>query len=647
MDDLKLIKKYYGEGMMHLCRELFPALLEEEGQLFSLLDANFQRTKILYEYITKCGKKESFQNYIYSMVEKEKSIVDTSKSIYELMDMAGYDLYECKTEEDIQKFRKYYKKGEEICTFWTNRTASNYVFFAVKKNVDEIKREDFPHPKREDEYGTSVISIQFTKGSVQTLSIKNRYNHTVSHPDATFSNSLENIIPGLTNAFIKEKGYNINQENSKLDFNDNWKWTDEKKYYFVNYEKNNISYGPDNIIIDNSKVVDKYREKEKYIVMDCFILDLVNKKVFLYDEQLEDDFVNHFDNIQKIQIEKMKDDNKKKIILTPLIGENIIIELNNHDRIVGYQNNNIEKIGDNCLSSCHLLEWICLNNVIEIGNNFIPHSYVLRNISMDSLKKVGYDFLPMSPGPEKIFFSNLEEVGDRFMEYAHSKVVILPNVKVVGDLCFHQNYAIKEIYMPQVEKIGNYFLNFNNQLESAFFPLLKYVGDHFIDRNKIMKSINFPSLKNVGNCFMTQAQAYYVNLPSLETVGYEFLVSITNVIILNLPKLKVAGDSFLQYGHMKYLYAPLLEEVGEESLLFGSELEEADLSSLKMTGPEFMRFHENSKYLSFPNLVSLGKKSLQKYQNTIYAPNLILEDENQFYGCTLIREEKAVQKVLK
>ena len=35
--DLKLIKKHYGEKMMHLCRELFPTILERNGLLFKLL----------------------------------------------------------------------------------------------------------------------------------------------------------------------------------------------------------------------------------------------------------------------------------------------------------------------------------------------------------------------------------------------------------------------------------------------------------------------------------------------------------------------------------------------------------------------------------------------------------------------------------
>ena len=39
------------------------------------------------------------------------------------------------------------------------------------------------------------------------MSIKNRYNHTVDNPDATFGNNLDNIIDGLNDSF--EKAYNL------------------------------------------------------------------------------------------------------------------------------------------------------------------------------------------------------------------------------------------------------------------------------------------------------------------------------------------------------------------------------------------------------------------------------------------------------
>ena len=59
---------------------------------------------------------------------------------------------------------------------------------------------------RQDEYGTSVISIQFDRDDTHTLSIKNRYNHKVEKPDATFSNNLNNIVAGLTKSFADYKG---------------------------------------------------------------------------------------------------------------------------------------------------------------------------------------------------------------------------------------------------------------------------------------------------------------------------------------------------------------------------------------------------------------------------------------------------------
>ena len=274
--ELKQIKKLYGEAMAKFCREAFPIILEEKDKLLQLLIEHFEPTHSLYKDLLKEKLELQFKNYIYSLVEKEKNMVIATKSPTELMGDAGYDLYECKTEEEIQSFRKYYVPGEELCTFWTQRLNRCIVFFAVKKNVNDIKREDFINPQRQDEYGTSVISIQFTRDDSHTLSIKNRYNHTVENPDATFSNNLDNIIPGLTKAF--EKQYGMIQTNSGNSFDlIGYVKANDGKFYKYNYEINNIYYCPNNIIIDNFEV--KQFEKEKYIIFDYFLLDLVNKKI--------------------------------------------------------------------------------------------------------------------------------------------------------------------------------------------------------------------------------------------------------------------------------------------------------------------------------------------------------------------------------
>ena len=51
MDELKQIKKRYGEGMMHLCRALFPTILEDEGILINILSSTFGHPKYLYDDI--------------------------------------------------------------------------------------------------------------------------------------------------------------------------------------------------------------------------------------------------------------------------------------------------------------------------------------------------------------------------------------------------------------------------------------------------------------------------------------------------------------------------------------------------------------------------------------------------------------------
>ena len=217
--DLKYIKKHYGEKFAHLCRDLFPTILETEGLLKDIIAKHFAPSRNLYYDIVENFLQDEFKSYIYSFVDVEQ---DSPQSIdfspEELMRKAGYILYpECQTEEDIQKFRKYYASGEELCTFGGQRLKSCRVWFAVKENVDEIKRENFPHPTRQDEYGTSVISIQFSRTGNNYLSIKNRYNHMVNNPDATFSNDLDNIIPGLSQAFAQHYGLTINGGNINID----------------------------------------------------------------------------------------------------------------------------------------------------------------------------------------------------------------------------------------------------------------------------------------------------------------------------------------------------------------------------------------------------------------------------------------------
>ena len=61
-NDLKIIKKKYGEKMMHFCRDLFPTILEIEGLLPKLLMDNFNENLYLFDDIVKNERQLEFNN---------------------------------------------------------------------------------------------------------------------------------------------------------------------------------------------------------------------------------------------------------------------------------------------------------------------------------------------------------------------------------------------------------------------------------------------------------------------------------------------------------------------------------------------------------------------------------------------------------
>ena len=415
IDDLKVIRKKYGEKMYHFCRESFPTLLEEPGKLSKLLSDNFHESHSLFDDIVADGKEDEFKNYIYSLVDVENNneLVQI-KTPEELMSEAGYVLVECYNEGDIQAFRKYYAPGEELCTFKGGRLNRCRVFFAVKKNVSDIKREDFKNPTRQDEYGTSVISIQFTKDGTNTLSIKNRYNHTVNNPDATFSNNLDNIIPGLTESFERHKGIVQRYKSQNFEIK-GYVRANDGKYYKYNYEINNVYYCPDNIIIDHFNV--KKYDKSRYLIIDYFIIDLSNKSISLYDKKLSDSFCDVIKDINKIEIDNI--DSGKKITILGDNNKSLEIITDKDGKIISLKMNKIYDIGDKFLSYNTSLQKFTAENLTEVGDHFLCCNTSLQKFIAENLTEVGCYFLGCNNTLQELYLPNLTKVGDLFLDNNH------------------------------------------------------------------------------------------------------------------------------------------------------------------------------------------------------------------------------------
>ena len=603
IDDLKIIRKKYGEKMYHFCREAFPILLEEPGKLSKLLIDNFHESHSLYNDIEEDEKLGDFKNYIYSLVDVENNnALVENKTPEELMAEAGYNLFECYSEEDVQSYKKYYAPGEALCTFNGGRLNSCRVFFAVKKNVSDIKREDFKYPTRQDEYGTSVISIQFEKDGANTLSIKNRYNHTVNNPDATFSNNLDNIIPGLTDSFEKYKGIIQRYKNNSFEIS-NYVRANDGKFYKYNYEIDNVYYCPDNIIIDNFEV--KKYDKSRYLIIDYFIIDMSkdNRSINSYDKSVNDErefisfarkikrdsFCDAIKEIKKIDIENTTDG--KRITILGSNDEYLEILVDNDGKIISLKMDNVYDVGNYFLYKNNSLQELCAPNLTSVGNRFLDNNNLLRKIEFPNLIKVGNSFLWKNVLLEEVNLPKLEVVGNYFLDANTSlQRIELPNLMKVGDKFLHENVLIRELYMPKLTVVGDEFLYNNTFRGELNLSNLEIVGDYFMFCNDFLQELYAPNLTTVGDGFLyNNVSLHKLYVPKLKAVGNWFLCNNLSLSELYLPSLITVYNKFLYCNeYLQKLYAPNLKEVGDKFLYGNDSLQELYIPKIAMIGNYFL-----------------------------------------------------------
>ena len=523
VDELITIKKLYGEKMMHLCRDSFSTILETPGLLLGLLKKKFDPSHELYYDLEKNGLIDNFKKFIYFSLGKETSRIVTDKSVYQLMDEAGYNLYKCDTEQDIKAFRKYYETDEELCSFRGDRLKTCYVFFAVKKNVKEIKRKDFKNPERQDLYGTSVISIQFTNGLSNTLSIKNRYNHHVDNPDATFSNNLENIIPGLTEAFEREFGYKVLQ-NDESNFEIPGYVRDNRgKYHKYYIEVYNKYYCKGNVILDNFSVIDTYKEPERYLFADYYIIDLKEKTVFTYDHYLgKDAFLTSFYGIENISVKNVEDGKEVRFKIKD--KDDVYLKIDDDHNIVEYCNPNVENIWSNFMYNNKKLRRISLPNVKSVSSGFLYSNTSLEYIDMPNLESAGNFFLRCNNSLSSISLPKLKSVGNGFLE--RNKILSfldLPSLENTESEFLLSNEELEELILPSCVNLGFDSLKTNNKIVFVYMPLLEIIPSNFLNSNTVLEELNLESVIYINKGLLDKntvlKSVYFPNLSSIDSIS--------------------------------------------------------------------------------------------------------------------------------
>lgn len=436
-----IIKKQNGEAFAQKIRKYDNGIFDIEN---------------LPEIVEFCGRDaEPILEYLEGLklkqigLTKEKEAGGQPLDPIKLLDEAGYDAYVADTLQKQNQIRKYFQEGEELCTFKDAKRYENFhIINAVKKNVDQIRREDFITPHREDEYGRSVISIQILKTGGQ-ISIKNRYNHNVVDPDNTFNSNPDNIIPGLTNAL--KKYFNVEfKSNEVLPFR--YRLFDNRlvRYYF---ESNNIYFG-ENVWFQYNQ---PHKPNKDYQVMfDKYLLDLKAKKVS--DISTYVDFLDEpEDEICRVLNAEIKD-KKLKVIVNEkgnqcVTADGVQIMEIESGRLVSLNLPTTQNIGMGFGSYCSDIRKCQAPELKSVGKEFLNSSN-LEEIDVPKLESVESYFLTGSKQLKKATFPKLKLVnGNHFMDCCHNlEEVKIPNLIDINGIEFCAgSHNLKSLYAPRFD----------------------------------------------------------------------------------------------------------------------------------------------------------------------------------------------------
>ena len=562
MNEYKNLKRKYGENFAKFCRENFSTILEQEGLLSEILESKFTPSHYLFEDIVSQKKQLRFKDYIMGLyLQKQgKNLASLKKqyvpSPYELMAKAGYDLFHCETNSDVLSFKKYWRDKESLCTFRNPTRINRYhIFFAVKKNAADIKPK--AKPRRQDEYGTSVISLQFQKGGKNYLSIKNRYNHSVPNCDATFSNDLENIIAGLSESFELYFGFNLQGQNDF--FLENYVIASDGKYYRYNYEIDNIYYCADNVLVGGNGYTKPW-DKSRYILMDFWVLDLKEKTVFSY---LGFQGKNLLTN-EKIVSFDVKNGTQKgqRVITAKTESENTLkFVVNDKGQMIGYYDE-AKVINKKAFFKNEYLECVSLPNVKEIGSYNFTHCPNLEKIYAPCVENIGRRCFENCK-VQNLDFPKLVKIGGScFVNVNELEALNAPNLEVLDENSFIYCRSLKNLSIPKIKDLNSFCFMTVPNLSEISFNNIETLGSHCFRGVNSVETIKMPNLIKTGqDCFLLAPNLQEVSLENLEEMGPGCFKRCKNIKKINLPKLEIMhGYCFYDSAEIETRYMPNIKK---------------------------------------------------------------------------------------
>lgn len=563
--------------------------------------------------------------FLESLKEIQIEEVAGHLSPFELLELAGYDAYYADTLEKQNAIQKYFESHEKLCTFKdANRYKKYYIINAVKKNVQEIKRENFyGKEQRQDEYGTSVISIQMFKTG-GFISIKNRYNHTVPGCDNTFDSNPDNIIMGLSSAIKKYFGVDFSSQKVPLSKGYTYQNNQIIKYIL---ETNNVYFGEDFYVKDG---VVHQTNKDYQLMIRPFIVDLKDRKI-LNPTGVTDGFVSCFeDEIQKGVLQVQNQNGMKVLLLDgkPLLyARKGTLKRLYFSKLVEMSNmlkyfEDLETVDAPCVKIIN--EWCFeyLENLKKVnlpsletmyafsfkGTNaevYAPKMqekgvYFLGSLAIDiKNKKIkakgGYnsEFLTFLQSiilnnnvSVKQYLDGVQELminEEPFFKFKNGKLVkiALENITQLDAGLIHNLPGLEEVSLPNVAYVGSGNFNKCPKLKKVFLPKAIEMRSSVFCDCESLEEIDCPNVRYLEwQCVNDNPNLKRFLMPELrETKDYCF--NRNGFEELNLPCLeKVKSNCFCHLPKLKKLDLPFLSYTKERCFCYLNEIEELTLPSL-------------------------------------------------------------------
>ncbi len=632
-------------------KSVYDKIKRQNGEAFAKAIRNFDSGIFdipnLVDMLKYAGRNAlPLLDYLESLKEIEVEVDAKVEDPFVLLDRAGYKAFYADSLAKQNSITNYYEKDELLCTFKdADRYKRYHIIHAIKKNVHEIKRENFRGvEQREDEYGTSVISIQILKTG-GFISIKNRYNHTVNACDNTFYSNPDRIIEGLSLAL--------------------------RKYFHVDFAAKKMVFLPDDYIFVNGKILKYDVEKNNVYIGDGFYC--------------KDGHIHVIDKNSQLQIDSFILDLRTKDILNPAEEDSSLLKILRQEiegETLQVQNKNgvvvlFGKQGEILTLKDRQLKSITLRKVETLPEKAFYKHLTLEEVNAYSITHCLPDGFGYCANLKSVSFPKLRTFHASLLEGAtcvvQAPLLAEQSIHFFDALAFDMK---KKVFLTK----GPFSSNLLNLLEASLcFGDVSYQqqGDEFIALNNGVPCFKFKNGKLVELTVLARGEfkksGVIKDLPDLEVLNAPEVTSFSDENITNCPKLKnlylpkvqILGDScvflcdeletvfapqlefvgyrcFSRNDNLKNLTLPELREVKGGACFCYSGYEEIDTPQLVRVGEDFCKGNKKLKKINVPCLKCMGDGSFCLLDEL---EELSLPEFQYYAGCLLISYNPKLKKV--